>query len=38
VFHAPVDNQIDGSDYIWEEIALVEYPCPAGIELLVQNR
>ena len=30
VFYAPVDNQIDGSDYIWEEIALVEYPCPAG--------
>jgi hypothetical protein len=30
VSYAPVDAQIDGSDYIWEEIALVEYPCPAG--------
>ncbi len=30
VFYAPVDNQIDGDDYLWEEIALVEYPCPTA--------
>ncbi len=30
VFYSSVDNQIDGDDHIWQDVALVEYPCPAG--------
>ena len=37
VFYAPVDNQIDGRDVIWEEIAIVEYPCPAGFLAMVAD-
>ncbi|MCY4426806.1 MAG: hypothetical protein OXC05_07215 [Halieaceae bacterium] len=37
VFYAPVDNQIDGRDYLWEDIALVEYPCPAAFFAMVTD-
>ncbi|MEE4218700.1 MAG: hypothetical protein V2I48_13885 [Xanthomonadales bacterium] len=37
VFLAPVYNQIDGSDYIWEEFALVEYPCPAAFFAMISD-
>ncbi len=30
VFFAQVANQIDGTDYLWDDVALVEYPCPAA--------
>jgi hypothetical protein len=35
VFLSTVDNQIDGSDNLWEEFALVEYPCPAGFFAMI---
>jgi hypothetical protein len=28
VFNTAVDNQIDGDDIVWDDIAIVEYPCP----------
>ena len=30
VFSTTVDNQIDGDDYIWDDVAIVEYPCPVA--------
>lgn len=30
VFTTEVDNQIDGEDFVWEEVAIVEYPCPVA--------
>jgi hypothetical protein len=37
VFYSAVDNQIDGDDYIWQDIALVEYPCPAGFFAMITD-
>ncbi len=37
VFYAPVENQVDGSDYLWEDVALVEYPCPAGFFAMITD-
>ena len=28
VFNAAVDDQIDGDEPVWEDVAIVEYPCP----------
>lgn len=30
VFSTTVGNQIDGDDYIWDDVAIVEYPCPTA--------
>jgi hypothetical protein len=28
VFNTEVDKQIDGDDIVWDDVAIVEYPCP----------
>ena len=30
VFNTEVDDQIDGDDILWDDIAIVEYPCPVA--------
>ncbi|MEM1141511.1 MAG: hypothetical protein AAGI88_02915 [Pseudomonadota bacterium] len=30
VYVAPVQEQLEGEDVIWEDVAIVRYPCPAG--------
>ncbi|MEM9257176.1 MAG: hypothetical protein AAGA91_17160 [Pseudomonadota bacterium] len=30
VFVGPVSAQLEGDDVLWEDVAVVEYPCPAG--------
>ncbi|MEM6863166.1 MAG: hypothetical protein AAGD10_20045 [Myxococcota bacterium] len=30
VFSTGVDQQLDGDEVLWEEVAIVEYPCPAA--------
>jgi hypothetical protein len=37
VFVAEVDDQIDGDDIVWDEVAIVEYPCPLAFFAMVSN-
>ncbi|NND67357.1 MAG: hypothetical protein HKN19_07210 [Halioglobus sp.] len=37
VFLSPVAEQVDGTDFTWEEFILVEYPCPAGFFAMITN-
>ncbi len=37
VFRTAVDEQIDGDDPQWEEVAIVEYPCPVAFFAMLAN-
>ena len=37
VFNTEVDNQIDGDDIMWEDIVIVEYPCPLAFLAMVAH-
>ncbi|MEL7045159.1 MAG: haloalkane dehalogenase [Pseudomonadota bacterium] len=37
VFLTSVDQQIDGDEPLWEEIAIVEYPCPVAFFAMLVN-
>jgi hypothetical protein len=37
VFNTEVDNQIDGDDTKWDNIAIVEYPCPLAFFAMITN-
>ncbi|MEO0435448.1 MAG: haloalkane dehalogenase [Pseudomonadota bacterium] len=37
VFLSAVDRQIEGGEPLWEEIAVVEYPCPVAFFAMILN-
>jgi hypothetical protein len=37
VFSAEVDQQIDGDDPIWHDVAVVEYPCPVAFFAMIAH-
>ena len=38
VYNSAVDQQIDGADDVrWEDVAIVEYPCPIGFLAMVTS-
>ena len=37
VFVAEVGSQIDGDDLIWDDVAIVEYPCPVAFFAMVMT-
>lgn len=37
VFMTEVANQIDGDDFIWDDVAVVEYPCPVAFFAMILN-
>ena len=38
VYNAPVDQQIDGADdVVWDDVAVVEYPCPIGFLAMITD-
>ena len=37
VFNTKVHNQIDGNDVVWDDIAVVEYPCPLAFFAMISH-
>lgn len=37
VFVTQVDEQIDGEDYVWQDVAIVEYPCPVAFFAMIAH-
>ena len=37
VFYAEVHDQIDGDDILWDDFAVVEYPCPLAFLAMLSN-
>jgi hypothetical protein len=37
VFSSGVDQQIDGNDIVWEEVVIVEYPCPLAFFAMISH-
>jgi hypothetical protein len=37
VFNTEVDQQIDGDDVVWDDVAIVEYPCPLAFFAMIAD-
>ena len=37
IYHAEVSQQIDGDETIWDDVAIVEYPCPLAFFAMISD-